>query len=157
MKKALLAFMLAVFSIGLFGQSDINGFRDWDWDIEFSTVSRDLTPSKNKLPRFKAYDKKTENLSFEEITAHLITYGFKNGKFAAVNIGIFNKDLDHIVKVFTKNYGKPRKVDTPFLMNYEWHLKSADISISHFPSKKGEKNTSIGISKKRASQRKLYQ
>jgi len=156
MKKSLLLLVFAVLSFGLFAQSNINGFRNWKWDKKISEVSEDLISSKNKLPRFNAYDKKSEDFHFQGLIAHLITYGFRDGKFAAVNIGIYNKDLDNIVKIFTKKYGKPRKVDTPFLVNYEWHLKSSDISITYLPSKKGDKNTSIGISKKRDSQRKVF-
>jgi len=156
MRKALLVLVLAIFNIGLFAQSDISGFRNWKWDLPFSQVSEKLTPSKEKLPRFDAFDKKVEVYNFEDVTAHLITYGFKDDKFTAVNISIYNKDLKHILKVFTKKYGPPKMVDTPFLKKYDWQLKSSDLSITYLPSKKGDKNTSIGISKKREKLRKVF-
>lgn len=156
MRKALLVLVFAIFNVGLFAQSDISGFRNWKWNMPFSKVSVKLTPSKKKLPRFDAFNKKIEDYLFEDVTAQNITYGFKDDKFTAVNISIFNKDLKHILKVFTKKFGPPKMVDTPFLKKYEWHLKSSDLSITYLPSQKGDKNTSIGISKKREKLRKVF-
>lgn len=156
MKKLLFILLLFVPFTGLIAQADVDGFRNWKWGLEYSEVAKRLTPSKNRLPRFTAYDKLSENYHFEGIKAHLINYGFRDDIFSGVNIGIFNKDLDHIVKVFTKKYGEPKKIDTPVVINYEWHLKSGNISITYLPFKKGNKNTSIGISKKRKRSEKLF-
>jgi len=156
MKKTIFIILFFISFSGIQAQSDAEGFRNWKWGLKYTEVSDRLKPSKNRLPRLKAFDKKSENFNFEGIKVHTISYGFRDELFAGVNIGIYNKDLDHILAVFKKKYGEPRKIDTPILVNYEWHLKSGDISISYFPSKKGSKNTSIGISKKREKSEGLF-
>ncbi len=127
-----------------YSQKQIDGFRGWKWDTPLEDIESQLKKSSNKLPRYAAYDKIDEDLTFEGLQARLITYGFKKKKLKVVNIGLKNTDLDKIVKIFTKKYGKPKKTETPFFTNWEWHISTADMSISYFPSKK-EDGVTIGI------------
>ena len=149
MKKSILIMLVLFLSSGLFAQNDIDGFRGLKWGTPFSDLSEKLVPSKNKTPGFKGYDMKDENFSFEGITAHTITYVFKKNLLYGVNIGVFNKDLDKLVAVFTGKYGDPKVTDTPFLVNYEWHLEKTDIAITNFPTNKSDKSTTIAIGKKK--------
>ena len=89
---------------------------------------------------------RVEDLKFEGFTAELITYGFKKGKFKGVNVLIKDEKLDHLVQIWTEKYGEPKFTDDGFLKNYEWHMDNYLLTISHFPQKSGDANTTIGIS-----------
>jgi hypothetical protein len=143
MKKYLPILLLLCFTLS-FPQEQIDGFRGWKWGTPLEYVESQLKKSSNKLPGFVAYEKINENLTYEGLKARLITYGFKKKKFKAVNIGLKNADLDKIVAIYTKKYGEPKKTETPFFTNWEWHISTADISVAYFPSKK-EDGVTIGI------------
>ena len=155
MKKLIFILLFFTTLTGLKAQVDVDGFRNWKWGMDYSELSSRLRSSSNRLPRFKTYDKISENYNFEGIKAHSITYGFRDGIFSGVSIGIKNTDLDHIVSVFTTKYGKPKKIDTAIVVNYDWHSKSGDISITYLPLLKGNKHTTIGISKKKDKSEKI--
>ncbi len=122
-----------------------DGFRGIKWGTPLSELESKMVKSENRIPPYDGYDMKNEDLNYLGVTARLITYGFKKGKLMAVNIGIYKKDLEKIVSVYTKQYGEPKKIDTFIFKNYEWHLKIVDIGITSLP---GKANTTIGISKK---------
>ncbi len=144
-----IVFIFLMFTCTLISaQEEIEGYGDWKWGTLYTDVQDELVVSSNKLPGFKAYDKKNETLEFEGLKARLITYGFKKGEFWVVNIGLYSEDMGEIVEIFTNKYGEPLKTETPFLTNYEWHINSADFSISYFPSK-GNEGLTIGIKGKK--------
>lgn len=146
--KKYLVFLILISSSIVYSQEQITGFGGWEWGTPLVDVESQLTKSSNKLPGFAAYDKINEELTFEGLDARLITYGFKKKVFRAVNIGLKNSDLDKIVEIFTEKYGEPKKTETPFLTNWEWHISSADMSITYLPSKK-EDGVTIGIKGKK--------
>jgi len=138
--------VLALCSMTAISQAaEPDGFRGINWGTPLSELGDKMVKSENSVPPYDGYDMKTEDFNYLGVTARLITYGFKKGKFMAVNIGIYKKDLEKIVSVYTKQYGEPKKVDAFIFKNYEWHLKNVDIGITSFP---GEANTTIGISKR---------
>lgn len=138
--------LLLVFIMGtLYSQcQSIDGFRGWKWGTPYSEVETELIKSRNKIPGFKAYDKIGDKLEYEGMQVRLITYGFKKNVFKAINIGMYSKDIDAIIEVFTKKYGKPKQTEMEFLKNWEWHLENADISVAFIPTKK-ENGISVGI------------
>lgn len=146
--KKYFVFLLLLFSTLIYSQEQLDGFRDWKWGTMLKDVESQLKKSSNKLPGFAAYDKIDEDLKFEGLEVRLITYGFKKKVFRAVNIGVKTSDLDKIVEIFTKKYGEPKKTETSFLTNWEWHLNSADMSITYFPTAK-EDGVTIGIKGKK--------
>ena len=149
MKKSFL--LLLIFSLPFFsfGQThaDIDGFRGIKWDTPKSDFSFELVKSKNRIPGYKAYDKKGENFNFEGITAHTITYAFEDELFYAINIGIEKKDLKAIIAKFTSKYGEPKAKESPIIVNYEWYLEKTMISVTYLPMVQGTKTVTIGIGK----------
>jgi hypothetical protein len=150
MKKNI--FLLIIFCLPFFSfaqsHADVDGFRGIKWDTPMSDFSFDLVKSKNRIPGYKAFDKKSgENFNFEGITAHTITYAFEDEVFYAINIGIKKKDLKTIVAKFTTKYGEPKVKDSPIVVNYEWYLDKTMISVTYLPMVQGEKTVSIGMGK----------
>ncbi len=121
----------------------VDDFRGWKWGTPFSQLESELVKSKNKLPGFKAYDKIGDLLEFEGCKARLITYGFKKDVFRIVNIGLYSDDIEKITRIFTEKYGEPKVSELGLLKNWEWQLKTADISIAYIKSKKD--GITIGI------------
>ncbi|MCK5169054.1 MAG: hypothetical protein KAQ75_04170 [Bacteroidales bacterium] len=146
-KLATIIFLFA--SIGIFAQNYETGFKDLAWDTALEDVQDQFTASNNKIPPFKGYDKVNDDLSFEGITAQTITYGFKKGKLGGVNVVIKNSELEQLVSVITERYGDPKKTDTPFLVNYEWHMEKFRFTITYLPTKPGDANVTMGISKRK--------
>ncbi|MBN2521105.1 MAG: hypothetical protein JXB17_11400 [Bacteroidales bacterium] len=146
--KGIVLFVLMIISTLISAQEEIEGYGNWKWGTLYTDVQDELVPSTNKIPGFKAYEKKNETLEFEGLKARLISYAFKNGEFVGINIGLFSEDLEKIVEIFTGKYGEPLKTETPFLTNYEWHINSADISITNLPSS-GNEGLAVGIKRKK--------
>lgn len=146
--KTILLLTFAVFSFGLFAQDYSKGFKDMDWGTKLSEVSDQFTKSDNKIPPLKGYDKNDEDLSFEGFMAELITYGFKKEALKGVNIVIKDEKLDELVQLWTERYGDPKVTEAGFLKNFEWHKDKFRLTISHFPNKAGDANTTIGIAAK---------
>lgn len=142
--KKYFTILLLLCSTIIYSQEQIEGFGGWKWGTPLADIESQLKKSSNKLPGYASYDKIDDDLNFEGLQARLITYGFKKKALKVVNIGINNADLDKIVEIFTSKYGEPKKTETPFLTNWEWHINSADISIAYLPSKK-ENGVTIGI------------
>ena len=147
--KKIITIIFLFASIGLFAQNYESGFKDLIWGTALEEVQNQFTASSNKIPPFKGYDKVNDDLSFEGITAHSITYGFKKGMLGGINVVINNTDLENIVSVFSERYGDPKKTDTPFLVNYEWHMEKFRIAMTYLPTKPGDANVTIGISKRK--------
>ena len=150
--KSIILFLSFLLLLGFcFAEEKAEGdFRDLTWGTPFSELQDQLVKSSNKMPRFKSYELKNDVLEYEGIAVHLISYGFRKGKLEAVSVGLYNKDVEAVVAVLTEKYGEPKKVETPLLMNWEWHPERSDIAVSYFPTKKGDKGAAIGFSKSRS-------
>jgi len=144
--KALLISILVTFSISVSAQSEVTSFRGWDWGISFSDVSNQLAPAKTKTTRgMKPFQKINEELVYEGIEVDNILYLFKNDKFVAGSVAMHNDNINKIVEIFTEKYGEPKKTDAFILVNYEWHIPTADIGIAHISSATGGIGVSIQI------------
>ena len=146
--KTILVLLLVFLTVGVYSQDYSVGYKDIAWATLLEDMPDQFTPSDNKIPPLKGYDRVGEDFSFEDFTAELVTYGFKKGKFKGVNILIKNDKLEHLVQLWTERYGDPKFTDAGFLKNYEWHMDTFRLTISNFPQKSGDANTTIGISMK---------
>jgi hypothetical protein len=151
MKKVVLL-LLICFPLISFSQTDagIDGFRGLKWGTPMSDFPFELVKSKNRIPPYKAYDRKSgEDFMYEGIRVHTLTYAFDDNTFAAVNIGILHAQLEDMVERFTNKFGTPTVKESPIIVNYEWYLEKSMISITYLPMVQSEKNVSIGIGKLR--------
>jgi hypothetical protein len=146
--KSLFITLFILSSFTILAQDYNMGFKNLNWGTTLEEVSDQFTKSENKVPPMKGYDKINEDFTFEDITAEMITYGFKKEKFKGVNILIKDEHLNQLIELWTTKYGEPKLTDAGFLKNYEWHLESFRMTISHFPQKDGDANTTIGIMQK---------
>lgn len=144
-------FMLMVFCLPFLllaqTETDIDGFRGLKWDTPKSEFQFELVKSKNKTPGYQGFDRVDEDLTFEGVKAHVITYVFDGETFVGINIGIEKQDLESVLNAFKIKYGEPIVKDTPFLINYEYYLEKTMISITFFPMMEGTKTVSIGMGK----------
>jgi len=147
MKNIFIIFIISI-STSLFAQDYSVGFKNINWGTALEEMSDQFTKSENKIPPLKGYDRINEDLKFEDFTAELITYGFKSDKLKGVNILIKDEHLDHLIQTWTERYGDPKITDAGFLKNYEWHMDTFLIAVTHFTKKEGNANTTIGISQK---------
>lgn len=152
MKKSV--FLFLIFCIPFLSSAqthlDIDGFRGLKWGSPMSDFSFELVKSKNRIPPYKPFDRKSgEDFMVDGVEAHTITYAFDDELFAAVNIGIEKKDLETIVSAYTLKFGEPIVKDSPIIVNYEWHLEKSMISVTYLPLVEGTKTVSIGIGKLR--------
>jgi len=147
MKKIIQLVLLVMLCPVVYAQSDLNGFRNFTWDTPFTQMSEGMVKSKSITPGYESYEKTGDNLLFEGLTSRSILYLFKKGLFKGVTIGLYNKDVDVAVQKLTKKYGEPKYTETPFLKNWEWHLNSAIIALSFFPTNKNDESAAIGIRK----------
>ena len=145
--KFILSILISAFTLSLSAQEAVDGFRDWKWGISLSEVESKLKPSDNKMPSMKSYElKEGEDLTLEGMELRMISYGFKKDKFEMASIGIYLKDVDALVKMYSEKYGEAKKTDVGFMVNYEWHPSGADISLVRISSGENE-NSVIGIRK----------
>jgi hypothetical protein len=84
-------------------------------------------------------------LSFEGIEVDNIIYLFKRNSFVAATVAMHNDNLENIVALFTSKYGEPTVTDAFVLTNYEWHISTVDIAITHLPSAARGIGTSVQI------------
>ncbi len=107
--KALVTILTILFIGQLYAQDDITGFRGVLWGTPMTEMDGEFIRSTNKVPPYKGYDKKDENFSYEGVTPHSITYGFKKDIFKGVNLGFYDKDLEKLLGILTKKYGEPQE------------------------------------------------
>lgn len=144
--KVFLFGLLIALSFSLVAQDEITSFRGWDWGISFDEVSDQLKPAKTKTTMgMKPFTKVGEELMYEGIGVDNILYLFKRNTFVAATVAMHNDNVESIVKIFTAKYGEPKVVDAFVLTNYEWHIPTADIAITHLPSASGGIGTSVQI------------
>lgn len=146
--KSIFILVLTFISLHVISQDYSKAFKNWAWGTILEENSEKFTKSENNVPPLKAYDYVDEDFSFEGITAEMITYGFKRSELKGVNILIKDEYLNQLVQKWTEKYGDPKFTDAGFLKNYEWNKDDFRLTISHFPEKEGDANTTIGIMKK---------
>lgn len=140
MLNLLLAFTILLSSYTVSGQFQ---FRDLKWGTSFEFMKPKLVPSKNKLLGHKAYDRINEDMAFEGIEAHSITYGFKKKELRIVSIGIFGADYKKVLNILEQKYGKARITETAAFINFEWHPGDTDISAIFVIASPDPKNAKV--------------
>ncbi|HPR30639.1 MAG TPA: hypothetical protein PLK12_01030 [Prolixibacteraceae bacterium] len=144
----LVIILLLTVSMTAFSQTEMKGFRGFDWDTPRSSMWADLVPDSGLNPGFKAYNRPNDDLIFEGFQTLSIIYGFKKDLFTGVILSFHKDDYPALLKMITERYGEPsKKSETPFLNNYVWKLSFSEIAIINTPLNESEKNTTLNIGK----------
>lgn len=123
-----------------------DGFDCELWGTPLDEMQGELVKSKNNTPKLDPYDKVNGKTDYEGIKTATITYCFKNGLFQGVNMALYNKDINKIVKLWTDDFGEPKVVDgAGFFTNYEWHLEGLLLTITYIPKKEDGIGVALGI------------
>ncbi|MBT3423992.1 MAG: hypothetical protein HOG05_09115 [Bacteroidetes bacterium] len=129
--------------------AQVNSYNGYKWGTPYSEMEDKLVPSDNKIPGYKSYEMKNQEMKFEGFTVHTLSYVFKKNVFYGVNIGFYSKDKETILALLTKKYGEPKAVETPFVVNYEWHLEKTAMALTYLPTNQGDKSLSFTMGKKK--------
>ena len=99
-------------------------FRDLYWGDPISQLG-DATKVYDRADGFNMWQKKTENLQFDNIVAKKITYNFLNDRL--FEITITNEDYNALSEFAHVKYGKPYSSKDSDLINEEFYEKGNTI------------------------------
>lgn len=142
MRSLLFTFVILLCYCTVFGQFQFRGLK---WGSSLEAMKLNLVPSQKELLGYKAYDRSNEDLAFEGIEAHSITYGFKKKELRMVSIGIFGGDFKKVVRNLEQKYGKSTISEKSVFINFEWHLEDTDISATWVIASTDPKNATVNF------------